>query len=82
MLVAEVGETKAQSRTVIVLYSPKLYALKFLMDLFHIDRSTQLLIRSEPVETVDIEIRLGNDWPDLLPSDPVSWPQRPAKDMP
>jgi hypothetical protein len=82
MLVAEVGETKPQSRTVIVLYSPKLYALKFLMDLFHIDRNTQLLIKSEPTETVDVEIWLGADWVEKLPSEDVSRPQRPSRDMP
>jgi LCP family protein required for cell wall assembly len=82
MLVTEVGETKAQSWTMIILYSPKLYALNFLMRIFEIDRSAQLLIRSDPAQTVDIEIRLGNDWVDRLPSEGEIQPHRPAKDLP
>jgi hypothetical protein len=82
MLVAETGATKASSRTVIILYSPKLYTLKYLMDLFEIERSPQILIRPEPSETVDIEIQLGNDWLDRLPSEIESLPQRPPKDLP
>ncbi|MGB8980268.1 MAG: LCP family protein, partial [Anaerolineales bacterium] len=70
MLVTEFGNTKAPSRTTIVLYSPKLYTLRFLVDIFEITRSPQILIRPDPAETVDIEIRLGNDWVGKLPPDP------------
>jgi LCP family protein required for cell wall assembly len=48
MLVTETGEIRPQSRTVVVLYSPKLYTLKFLIDIFQIDRSTQILIKRDP----------------------------------
>lgn len=65
--VTEVGETRAASRTTIVLYSPKLYAFRFLLDLFEITRSPQILIRPDALETVDIEVRLGDDWIDRLP---------------
>ena len=82
MLVTEVGETKAQSRTVIILYSPKLYALKFLMGLFEIDRSAQLRIRPDPSQTVDIEIQLGMDWVDRLPSEDANQTQRLPRDIP
>ena len=70
VFVAEVGQTKASSRTTIVLYSPKLYALLYLLDVFDITRSPQILIKPNSSETVDIEIQLGSDWVDRLP--PVS----------
>ena len=65
--VTEYGQTKALSRTTIILYSPKLYALRFLLPLFEITRSSQILIKPDPAETVDIEIRLGSDWVSALP---------------
>ena len=66
--VAEIGGTKSQSRTVIVLYSPKLYTLQFLQEIFGITRSTQILIDPDSTQTVDIEIRLGPDWAATLPA--------------
>jgi len=68
LLVTELANMKAPSRTTIVLYSPKLYALRFLLDIFGITRSPQILIKPDPSQTVDIEIRLGSDWVDMLPS--------------
>ena len=65
--VTEIGKTKAASRTTIVLYSPKLYTLRFLLDVFGITNSAQILIRPDSSQTVDIEVRLGNDWVDKLP---------------
>jgi LCP family protein required for cell wall assembly len=67
LLATEFGTTKAYSRTTIILYSPKLYALKFLIDTLGITSSTQILIKPDPTETVDIEIRLGKDWINKLP---------------
>jgi polyisoprenyl-teichoic acid--peptidoglycan teichoic acid transferase len=66
--ITELGNIKTTSRTTIVLYSPKLYALRFLLNLFEITRSPQILIQPNPLETVDIEIRLGNDWIEKLPA--------------
>jgi len=66
--VTEFGDTKASSRTTIILYSPKLYALRYLLNVFGIIRSPQILINPDPSQTVDIEIRLGSDWRDKLPS--------------
>ena len=66
--ITEVGETKPSSRTTIVLFSPKLYALRFLLDVFDITRSSEILIKPDPSETVDVEIRLGNDWVGKLPT--------------
>ena len=68
ILVTEFGKTKAQNRTTIVLYSPKLYALRFFIELFEITRSPQILINPDPAETVDIEIRLGTDWVGKVPT--------------
>lgn len=63
MSVIEVGPAdRAYDRTVVVLYSPKLYTLKYLQMVFGINSSTQILIRPDPASTVDVEIRLGNDW--------------------
>jgi LCP family protein required for cell wall assembly len=68
MLVTDYGETKAASRTTIILYSPKLYALRGLIDIFGINSSTQILIKPDLSQTVDIEIRLGKDWVNNLPA--------------
>ena len=81
MLVTEVGETKPSSRTTIVLYSPKLYALQFLLNIFDITRSPQILIKPDPSQTVDIEIRLGNDWVSKLPTDTERQPHPHEKDI-
>ena len=63
MAVTEVGPAdRAYDRTVIVLYSPKLYTLKYLQSVFGISSSTQILIQPDPGATVDVEVRLGNDW--------------------
>lgn len=63
MAVTEVGPAdRAYDRTVIILYAPKLYTLKYLQSVFGISSSTQILIQPDPAATVDIEVRLGNDW--------------------
>jgi len=63
MAVTEVGPAdRIYDRTVIVLYSGKLYTLKYLQAMFGIDSSTQILISPDPTSTVDLEVRLGNDW--------------------
>lgn len=63
LAVTEAGPAdRAYDRTVVVLYSPKLYTLRYLQALFGIDSSTQILIRPDPTSTVDVEVRLGNDW--------------------
>jgi LCP family protein required for cell wall assembly len=63
MAVTEVGPAdRAYDRTVVILYSPKLYTLKYLQAVFGISSSTQILIKPDPAATVDVEIRLGNEW--------------------
>src|SRR6266540_5063730 len=59
VLVTEFGKTKAYSRTTITLYSPKLYALRYLVNLFGVSANSLILIKPDPAETVDIEIRIG-----------------------
>ena len=54
-------------RTVLILYSPKLYALRYLTDTFGITGSNQIIIKPDPTATVDIEIRIGEDWVGRLP---------------
>ncbi len=61
--VTEVGNAdRLYDRTTVVLYSPKLYTLKYLQTVFGIDSSTQILIKPDPTSTVDVEVRLGTDW--------------------
>ena len=48
--------------TVIVLYSPKLYTMKYFQSLFGVTDSARIWISPNPASTVDVEIRLGNDW--------------------
>ena len=67
MLVTEYGDTKASNHTTILLYSPKLYAFRYLLDTFGIERSSQILIKSDPSQTVDIEVWLGKDWVNQMP---------------
>jgi LCP family protein required for cell wall assembly len=69
MSIAEIGNVKAQSRTMIVLYSPKLYSLRFLMDVLGITKGSQILIKPDSSQTVDIEIRLGPEWAKALPAE-------------
>jgi len=48
--------------TVIVLYGPKLYTLRYFQSLFGVTESARIWISPNPSSTVDIEVRLGNDW--------------------
>ena len=68
MTIAEVNTAdRTYDRTVVVLYSPKLYTLKFLQALFGLNSSTQILINPDPASLVDVEMRLGNDWANSNP---------------
>ncbi len=61
--------TGASSQTIVVVYSPKLYALQYLIKpLGMITGSSQIVFKPNPAETVDLEIRLGNDWVKKLPA--------------
>lgn len=70
MQVTALGQpTGASDRTVVVVYSPKLYALRYLIQpLGMIASSGQILFKPDPNSPVDLEIRLGNDWASKLPA--------------
>jgi hypothetical protein len=69
MQVVEYGTPTGWSeQTVLILYSPKLYALRYLTDTFGITGSNQIIIKPDPAATVDIEIRIGEDWVGRLPA--------------
>lgn len=67
--VTELGTTKPQNQTLIFLYSPKLYTLQFVLEIFGIERSPQIRVKPDPSQTVDVEIWLGTDWLSKLPPD-------------
>ncbi len=67
--VTEVGTApNGYQNTVIVVYGPKLYTLKYLASLFGITSSSQIIFATEPATNADIEVRLGNDWLTRLPA--------------
>jgi len=66
--VAEFGKTNLIDRTTIILYSPKLYTLRYLLDIFGIKSSVQIRIKPDSSQSVDIEIRLGTGWVKKLPA--------------
>ncbi|MBV6391001.1 MAG: hypothetical protein KPEEDBHJ_00205 [Anaerolineales bacterium] len=69
MQVVEFGvPTGRASRTRVILYTSKLYALKYLRDLFGLE-SSQIVIQPDTASTVDIEIRLEGDWIAILPAE-------------
>jgi hypothetical protein len=60
--------TGASNQTMLIVYSPKLHALRYLIDTFGIQGSNQIIMQHDPTATVDIEIRIGEDWISKLPS--------------
>ncbi len=53
-------------RSKLVLYAPKLYAWRYLIELFGVT-GDRLVLQTGGEEGVDIEIRIGLDWADRLP---------------
>ena len=69
MQVTERGvPTGASNQTMLIVYSPKLYALRYLINTFGIQGSNQIIMQHDPTATVDIEIRIGDDWISKLSS--------------
>ena len=69
MNVVEQGvPTGAVDQTMLIMYTPKLYALRYLIETFGVKGSNQVVIKPGPAETVDIEIRIGEDWVSRLPA--------------
>jgi LCP family protein required for cell wall assembly len=63
MQVTEIGvPTGDANQTVLIVYSPKLYTLKYLAGLFSITSGYQIIMKPDTTATVDIEIRIGEDW--------------------
>ncbi len=68
MQVVEFGApTGTASRTKVILYTSKLYGLRYLKELFGLE-SPQIVIQPDPASTVDIEVRLGEDWVGRVPT--------------
>jgi LCP family protein required for cell wall assembly len=53
--------TGASDQTIVIVYSPKLYALRYLIQTIGIKSSNQIVIKPTSSPQVDIELRLGND---------------------
>ena len=69
MQVTELGTpTGVSNQTTVVIYSPKLYTLRYLISMFGISSSNQIYFKNDPASSVDIEIRVGNDWVSRLPA--------------
>jgi LCP family protein required for cell wall assembly len=67
MNVLEVGPaSEFYSSTVVVVYGPKIYTLKYMQSAFGIT-SNQIRFNPDPNSTVDIEIRLGTDLAGVIP---------------
>jgi LCP family protein required for cell wall assembly len=65
--VTEAGPGQAPNGTEIIVYAPKLYTMKYLQLVFGITDSARISIQPNPASTVDIEIRLGQDWANSNP---------------
>jgi hypothetical protein len=65
--VTEVGAAdRAYSSTMIVVYGPKLYTLRYLVATYGFSH-TQIRFSPDPTQAVDIEIRLGSDLAGSIP---------------
>jgi LCP family protein required for cell wall assembly len=69
MMVVEAGgyAERQYNRTTIVVYGPKLYTLRYLMTVFGVDATNQILFAPDATSTVDIEIRVGADALNIIP---------------
>lgn len=69
MQVTELGApTGVSDQTTVVIYSPKLYAVRYLIAMFGITSSNQITFKPDAASAVDVEIRIGNDWVSKLPA--------------
>jgi LCP family protein required for cell wall assembly len=69
MQVVEQGvPTGATNQTMLVMYTPKLYTLRYLIETFWIRGSNQVVMKPDSTASVDIEIRIGEDWVEKLPA--------------
>lgn len=69
MQVTERGApTGISGQSVVIIYSPKVYALRYLIKLGMIVPPSGIVFKPDPSQSVDLEIRLGNDWVSKLPA--------------
>ena len=67
MQVVEFGPpTGISEHTKLILYSSRLYTLRYLVDVFGV-AGQQIVIQPDPASPVDLEIRLGGNWIERLP---------------
>ncbi len=67
MNVTEIGAADGPySSTVVVVYGPKLYTLRYLQSVYGITHN-QIRFNPDPASSVDIEIRLGSDLAGSIP---------------
>jgi LCP family protein required for cell wall assembly len=57
----------AYNNTMIVLYAPKLYTLKYLQAVFRVGSSAQIVVKPDPTAPVDMDVILGQDWANSNP---------------
>ena len=69
MQVVEAGgyASSQYARTTIVMYGPKLYALRYLISVFGVSATNQILFAPDATSNVDIEIRVGADALNIIP---------------
>jgi hypothetical protein len=69
MQVVEAGgyADRQYEATTIVVYGPKLYTLRYLISLFGVSATNQILFAPDAASTVDIEIRVGADALNIIP---------------
>jgi LCP family protein required for cell wall assembly len=69
MQVVEAGgyADRQYNRTTIVMYGPKLYTLRYLITVFGVDATNQILFAPDATSNVDIEVRVGADALNIIP---------------
>jgi LCP family protein required for cell wall assembly len=66
--VTDVGNAdQIYSRSVIVVYTDKLYTMRYLANLFGVNSSGQIAIKYDPTSPVDVALIIGNDWANSNP---------------
>lgn len=69
MQIVEAGgyASNQYARTTIILYGPKLYTLRYLITVFGVDATNQIIFSPDPSSPVDVEIIAGADALNLFP---------------
>jgi hypothetical protein len=57
----------AYNGTVIIVYGPKLYTLKYLQVVFGVNDSARIIFQPDPTAPVDIDVKIGQDWANSNP---------------